>query len=374
MSVFLFAKIMNIAFLIQDFTTEGGTERTTCCLANEFARKGHTVSVVSMFRNSKEPVYETLPAVRLVYITSEKYNLELGIVKRLSRIARQLPRVKACKEIQAADVVISQKILASVSLWLSGLAYKSVACEHFKYEMYTPFLRRVRNVIYRSFLSTVVLTENDREKFAVSLPHVEVIPNMVSVHPMTYQGTDSKTIITVGRLERQKGYDLLLQALPIVYEKHPDWHVNIFGDGSEREALKKQRAELGLGNFVTFKGYVRNIEQEYAGSAFFVLSSRFEGFPMVLLEAAACGLPIVSFDCPEGPSTLLKNGGGLLVPIGDVGKLGETINLLIENHELRDKLMRQSQELVRLYAPESIYCKWLNLFREYGKAEAYEKA
>ena len=214
MSVFLFAKIMNIAFLIQDFTTEGGTERTTCCLANEFARKGHTVSVVSMFRNSKEPVYETLPAVRLVYITSEKYNLELGIVKRLSRIARQLPRVKACKEIQAADVVISQKILASVSLWLSGLAYKSVACEHFKYEMYTPFLRRVRNVIYRSFLSTVVLTENDREKFAVSLPHVEVIPNMVSVHPMTYQGTDSKTIITVGRLERQKGYDLLLQALP----------------------------------------------------------------------------------------------------------------------------------------------------------------
>lgn len=363
---------MNIVFLIQDFTTEGGTERTTCCLANEFARKGHTVSVVSIFRNNREPVYETLPAVRLVYITSEKYNLELGLVKRLGRIARQLPRVKTCKEIQAADVVISQKMLASVSLWLSGLAHKSVACEHFKHEMYTPFLRRVRNVIYRSFLSTVVLTENDRKKFAVALPHVEVIPNMVSVHPMPYQGADSKTIITVGRLERQKGYDLLLQALPIVYDKHPDWHINIFGDGSECEALKKQRAELGLGDFVTFKGYVRNIEQEYAGSAFFVMSSRFEGFPMVLLEAAACGLPIVSFDCPEGPSTLLKNGGGLLVPTEDVEKLGETINLLIENRELRDKLMRQSQELVRSYAPESVYGKWLNLFREYVKTEAYK--
>ena len=251
----------------------------------------------------------------------------------------------------------------------------------------TEWIEKIKS--YTEYMSDVIttvkgqaVTLSENETISFDLDELVKRVNILMKHELknalvtlnVHINTDSKTIITVGRLERQKGYDLLLQALPIVYEKHPDWHVNIFGDGSEREALKKQRAELGLGNFVTFKGYVRNIEQEYAGSAFFVLSSRFEGFPMVLLEAAACGLPIVSFDCPEGPSTLLKNGGGLLVPIGDVGKLGETINLLIENHELRDKLMRQSQELVRLYAPESIYCKWLNLFREYGKAEAYEKA
>lgn len=357
---------MNIAFLIQDFTTAGGTERTTCCLANTFARQGHHVSVVSVFKENEQPFYPTDPKVRNRYICFEKYSLDLGLKRRALLIIKQLHRVRTCKDLKEADVIISQKSLASVMLWLTGNAHKAIACEHFKYEMYTPFIRHVRNRIYRMFISTVVLTENDRKKFALALPHVEVIPNMISVTPLPHHKENSKTIITVGRLDRQKGYDLLLQALPEVFAKHPDWNLNIFGDGDELDALTKQRDKLGLTKFVNFKGYAQHIEQAYAFSTFFVMSSRFEGFPMVLLEAAACGLPIVSFDCPEGPSSLLKDGGGILVPPEDINGLTNAINTMIENVTLREELSRQSAVVVAPYTPEHIYEQWINLFQKYN--------
>lgn len=357
---------MNIAFLIQDITTAGGTERTTCCLANTFARQGHVVSVVSVFKENDIPCYTIDSTVKIRYVCSEKYNFGLGLKERALLIMKQLRKVRANEELKQADVVISQKLLASVMIWLTGNAHKAIACEHFKYEMYTPFLRRVRNCIYQSFLATVVLTENDRRKFAVALSHVEVIPNMVSVIPLPHQKQDSKTIITVGRLERQKGYDLLLQALPGVFAKHPDWHLNIFGEGGELSFLTKQRDELGLTDFVNFEGYVQHIEQEYASSTFFVMSSRFEGFPMVLLEAAACGLPIVSFDCPEGPGVLLKNGGGILVPPEDVAGMTNALNTIIENVALREELSRQSTDVVAPYTSGHIYDQWMNLFQKYS--------
>ncbi len=357
---------MKIAFLIQDITTNGGTERTTCCLANIFAQHGHDVSVVSVFNECNAPHYKVDDKVKLSYLASEKYHLGLGMARRLARVVRQLPRVKACRALIEADVIIGQRLLASVLLWMAGWSGKSVVCEHLKYAMYTPFVRRIRNIMYKRFTVLVALTENDREKYSRSLSRVEVIPNMVSLTPLPYQGLNTKRVIAVGRLEKQKGFDLLLQALPKVFARFPDWRLDIFGNGSEEAALIEQRDTLGLTDFVTFKGYTSNIERQYATSAFFVLSSRFEGFPMAILEAAACGLPIVSFDCPEGPGVLLKGGNGLLVPAENVPELTKAIEKMMEDDAMRAAFSRQSLEVVKLYAPENIYHRWMELFRKYN--------
>lgn len=356
---------MKIAFLIQDVTTGGGTERVTCSLANMFAKQGHVVSVVSIFRKNENLPFVVEPQVDVKYLSLDNYDLSMSILKRIGTIIKQVHHVKSCGIIQDADVVISQKLLATFTLWLAGLAHKSIACDHFLYETYPPFIRRIRNLVYKSFLSLVVLTEKDRQKYLSSLSRIDVIPNVLPIIPVPYVGKDSKKIISVGRLEEEKGHDMLLQALPKVFKKHPDWKLNIFGEGSQYRELVKRRDELKLTNFVSFKGYSKNIELEYAQSAFCVIPSRFESFSLTILEAAACGLPVVSFDCPEGPRALLANGGGLLVPPENVEELTNAINIMIEDEDLRGKLASQSQNVVRPYAPEGIYQKWLSLFQEY---------
>jgi len=355
---------MKIALFIQDITTKGGTERTTCCLANEFVKHNHDVSIVSVFKNEPTIKYFLNSDVTIIYLSHEEYNLAIGFGKRLMLITKQYRLVKQCQTLLTADVIIGQKLLASTLLWPTGLSTKSIACEHFKFDMYTKSIRKIRNFIYRHFKQIVVLTDNDQQKFSQALNNVSVIPNMISVKPTKGIGFNSKRMISVGRLHPQKGYDLLLHALPAVFDKAPDWTLDIFGEGEEYNRLMLICEQLKLTTYVHFKGYTSNIEQEYANAALYIMSSRFEGFPMVLLEAAACKLPIVAFQCPEGPETILANGGGLLVPPEDIASLSKTILKLIKDDQLRKQLAEETIKITEAYSPLFIYGEWMNLFHK----------
>ena len=184
---------------------------------------------------------------------------------------------------------------------------------------------------------------------------------MISVIPKEYRGIDSCRIISVGRLTRQKGYDLLLQAIAEIADEMGLFTLDIYGEGEERAALEALCNHLGLSNKVHFCGYVKSIEEAYAASAFYVMSSRYEGFPMVLLEAAACGLPIVSFDCPEGPAILLQNGGGIVVPREDVHALAQAILRMIQEPNLRARYRDQLEQIIAPYRPVSIGTQWEQL-------------
>ena len=354
---------MKIAFLIQDVTTPGGTERTTCCLANEMARQGEEVSIVSVFHEAAAPLYPLDERVQLHFVTAAHYGLDLGITARLRRIRRQIPFIRQCLPLQEAEVVISQKLLASVLAFAAGWKQKTFACEHYKYGMYNPVVRFVRNGLYRGFRGLVTLTENDRRAFlAHGVRRVHVIENMVSIRPLPYEGANTKRILAVGRLDRQKGYDLLLEAMSKMDWSHLEgWHTDVFGDGDEREALLRQREEQGLTDLISFHPFVKEIEREYATHALLVMSSRFEGFPMVLLEAAAAGLPVVSFACKEGPETLLGNGGGLLVEAENTSALADALTRMMTDEQLRTRCAQETTKVVAAYTPDAIYRKWMKL-------------
>ena len=357
---------MKIAFLIQDVTTTGGTERTTCCLGNEMVRQGDEVSIVSVFHEAAAPRYPLDERVKLVLLNDEHYGLDLSMAGRLLLVRKQVKAVRACPELQAAEVILSQKILASVLAKAAKLQHKTFACEHYKYGMYSPVVRCWRNRLYRGFRGLVTLTENDRKAFlAHGVRHVHVVENMVSISPLPYEGAHAKRVLAVGRLDKQKGYDLLLEAMSRMNWTELDgWHVDVFGDGPEREALLRQREALGLTDKISFHPFVKEIEREYATHTFLVMSSRFEGFPMVLLEAAAAGLPIVSFDCKEGPATLLGNGGGLLVKAEDTEALAKALTRMMTDQALREQSARETTKVVAPYTPEVIYRKWMKLFKQ----------
>lgn len=360
-------RAMRISFFILDITTGGGVERTTTILSNFFVKKGYKVTIVSAFRQNPTPIFSLDEKVDVVYFLEECYTHTNSLLHILGQYFKVIKAAKAYYKRNCFDVIIGQAFLACFFLWITGNASRAFVCEHFKYGVYNRWIRAFRDKMYRAFRSVVVLTDNDAQLYRAKGLSVSVIPNAVTFNTQLHDKKELslKRMISVGRLHHQKGYDLLLPALKPVFEKHPDWHIDIYGEGEDRKILENIRNNLGLTNHVFFPGFVRDIQTEYFRSSFYVMSSRYEGFPMVLLEAMACGLPIVSFDCQEGPSQLLKDGGGLLVPPENIERLTCGINEMIENEELRDALASQAYVKVEKFSPEKIYIRWVTLFNNY---------
>ena len=163
----------------------------------------------------------------------------------------------------------------------------------------------------------VSLTKGDAYQWRKAR-RVEVIPNFTMMPVAEDDMPREKRVIAVGRLEWQKGFDRLIDLWAVVGKHYPDWRLDIFGSGTLQNALQQQIMSLGLENQVSINSFTEHIREEYLRSSLFVLTSRFEGFSLVLLEAAQSGLPSVAFDCPFGPSDLIEDGQtGFLVPDGD---------------------------------------------------------
>ena len=166
-------------------------------------------------------------------------------------------------------------------------------------------------------------------------------------------------LIAAGRLAPQKGFDLLLEAFVAVADRHPDWTLDIFGKGPLREPLEQQVIDLGLGGRARLNGPTDRLGERMRDASVFVLSSRYEGFPIVLLEALAAGLAVVSFDCPTGPSDILTDGtDGLLVPPEDVPALAAALDRVMADESLRRRLAAAAPAAVIPYSTQLVGRRW----------------
>lgn len=208
----------------------------------------------------------------------------------------------------------------------------------------------------------VVLTEEDKKNWH-ELNNVEVIPNPLPQMYTKHSTLKNKKVVACGRYVYQKGYDLLINAWKLVYEKHPDWELNIYGKG-DRSSYQSLVDELELNDSIHLNEATTDVESKYAESSIFVLSSRFEGFGMVLIEAMNCGVPCVSFACPCGPSDIINDGtDGLLVENGNVRQLAEKICWLIKHEDNRASMGKCALDASSRYSIESAMSKWIALFR-----------
>ena len=208
----------------------------------------------------------------------------------------------------------------------------------------------------------VVLTEEDHHNWP-ELDNVIVIPDPLTFSFSTYSPLTEKRVITVGRYVYQKGFDLLLKSWAIVEKKSPDWMLTIIGQGERSQydslidELKIDRSRCKL------LGPTDRIQEEYLSSSFLVMSSRFEGFGMVLVEAMACGLPVISFDCPCGPKDIIHNYiDGLLVENGNIERLAESMIWMIQHPEERQNMADKAVENVKRFRIEQIAGRWKSLF------------
>ena len=208
----------------------------------------------------------------------------------------------------------------------------------------------------------VVLTEEDKAAWT-ELDNVEVIPDPLAFDIDKVSPLTNKRVIAVGRYVYQKGFDLLLQAWAKIEKRHYDWELAIYGMG-DRTPYECLVEELHIDrNRCHLNGPTDDIKQEYLNSSLFVFSSRFEGFGMVLIEAMACGLPVISFDCPCGPKDIVRHQeDGLLVPSGDVAELSDAIHQLLSDDALRHVMAKKAIVNVRRFELSEIAERWKNLY------------
>ncbi|WP_395045366.1 glycosyltransferase family 4 protein [Flavobacterium sp.] len=218
------------------------------------------------------------------------------------------------------------------------------------------------NFLAPKFKKFVVLTEENRKEWKSK--NVVVISNPLSFYPNENSSLQNKKVIAVGKQSHQKGYDRLLQSWKIVIEKHPDWQLEIYGKFDANQKLDELATQLEIKNNILFFEPIANIEQKYLESSIYAMSSRYEGFGMVLIEAMACGVPCVSFNCPYGPSDIIEDKiDGFLVNNDDYKAFANKLILLIENKELRDMMGKNAKENVKRFLPEVILQQWDELFK-----------
>lgn len=208
----------------------------------------------------------------------------------------------------------------------------------------------------------VVLTEKDKESW-IELNNVQVIPDPLSFQPRSISPIANKRVIAVGRYSHEKGYDLLLSSWKVVSDACKDWKLEIFGDG-ESSSLNLLMDQLKIDKArCILHGRTSNIEKEYLNSSIFVCSSRFEGFGMVILEAMACGLPVVSFDCPWGPGSIISDRvDGCLIENGNAEGLAEMLIQLIRSDNFKRELARNAIIKANQFAIDAIAIRWKLLF------------
>lgn len=218
----------------------------------------------------------------------------------------------------------------------------------------------------------VTLTEQTRQdyikRFKTNPKKIRSIYNWIPEEVLKarrpYDST-SKKIITVGRFSEEKGHDMLVEAAKLVLPKYPDWQWDLYGTGDTLDEIRKKIEEYGLGKQLILKGNVKDVYQVYGDYAFLVLPSYREGLPLVLLEAKALGLPMISFDITTGPNEIIKDGkDGYLIPPYDIQKMAERIEKFITDEAQRVSFSKNTEDGIEKFEKKQIYDQWVQLIEE----------
>jgi glycosyltransferase involved in cell wall biosynthesis len=357
---------MRLALMISSLSA-GGAERVLATLAGALSKRGHDVIVLTDASTSLD--HYLLPAgVRRIAL-----NLQSDSERLPDRVGRNLLRVKYVRRVICeispgavvafGDTVNARALLSCVGLRLPVLV--SERTDPRQHVLPWPW-RALRRLLYPLAAFVVVQTESVAGWARSFIPtqRVRVIPNPVRPLPSPEIRPEAlghrRTVIAVGRLGREKGFDQLLNAFQGSALAGPTWQLVILGEGPERASLQRQVEELGLQGSVLMPGVVRDPEQWLQHAELFVLSSRFEGFPNALLEAMQCGLPVAAFDCPSGPGEIVRHEQtGLLVPPGDTEALSAAISRLANDENLRRRLgSAAAADVATRFSLERISAMW----------------
>lgn len=377
---------MKIAYILNSIINKGGIERIIIDKANALAeRPGIEVFILcSNGKKGDKAAFHVNPNVRIINLESS-FQPALSIKKRpISFLLKWLHWRQNLKKAIRDSVEEYDIDITISSTYDISLPYHKSGCHHIleSHCSKNQTISIPQSPIKGFFKTTLVtrqadilvaLTENDRKLWREAKRTI-CLGNFTTIKQSSPYDPDNKKAVAVGRLDEQKGFDILIKAWESVARSHPDWKLDIYGTGRDKEMLQNMIDKSGLTDKVTLCGVSNDMPQVYASGSIFVLSSRFEGFGLVLLEAMTCGVPCVSFDCPEGPSEIIADGrDGILVPFRGLSDsqraeaLAENICRMIENRDMRLRMSQEAIAKAATFSRDTIIDRWIELFNDLTK-------
>ena len=375
---------MKIAYIVGSLATQGGTARIITEKANLLATQhGYAITIITCRQHQNEPNTYTLSdrvtQVNLEIPLSSYYKYKFPKRLWVKWSVNRLLQKKISETVNRIDPDIILGIIqcqADIISRISCRAKKIIECHEARvftlsgFGLNLSFLSRLLlnfnryryfQIIERHADVIVSLTEKDKLLWKKAR-YVDVIPNFSTMEVTQYSDCTSKRIIVVGRLEWEKGYGRLLEIWKIVSSRYPEWKLDIFGEGSLQKTMETIIRNNNIKN-IEIHNFTRNISQEYAKSSICAVTSCFEGFSLVILEAMKHGVPCVAFDCPFGPGSIIQDSlNGFLVIDGDIRLFAERLCLMIEDTKMRKDFSKEAIRRAKEFDIEAVVDTWKTLF------------
>lgn len=339
---------MKIYFIINSLSNRSGSERVACILANKLVEEiNYDITILNRDANFDEVAYSLDSRIKVKKIPGSQLNFYSSLANTIKH--------------ERPDVVVVHN-MGKLSLLCSLIPNikKLVILEHVSYISRPKYVQWLSKILYKNVDQVVTLTHRDKLSFDAFHSDVAVIPNFSPFSVTIKDNFNQKQIVSIGRLTDQKNYLHLLKAWEKIFHQLPEWKLCIYGEGEHKNLLIDYINAKQLLN-VYLKGATSDVQHVYESSVFFVMSSKYEGLPMVLIEAQSFGLPIISYDCPNGPSDIIYDEmNGYLVDNQNIDELANRILELAKSPKKLEEFSKQSLINAQNYQPEKILYLWAN--------------
>ncbi len=367
---------MKIIFIIDQVYLHGGIERVLSIKASYFSKESNNeVHIITTEQKNNKTCYDfsdkiIFKDIEINYNRNKSYFHPINLLKLPKHILKIRSEINKIKP----DVVVVCS--HSTDTYFMPFIAKSVPkIKEFHFSKFIEVAPRAnpRNFLKKWFFKFTDYVESKYDQLVVlnsneigyyKSENTTVIPNPLTFFPDTTSNLENKTIISAGRIAHVKGYDILIDIWELVCKLKNDWQIHIYGDGESNYVnhLKRKVKEKGLQKSFIFKGATSDIKGKMLESSIYVMSSRNECFPLVLLEAQACGLPIVSFDCPHGPKSILNPYNGVLIPLNDNAFFAERLVELMKNNEQIQRMGDSARKNAQNYSVDKVMKLWEDMF------------
>lgn len=361
----------------------GGIERQTILFANELCKK-YNVEIISTYSMKKEPAYNVDNRIKIKYLIDDAPNRnefkeaikKINIFKIMKEGLKAFKILKLKKKLMEeqikkldSDYVLSTRI--EYAEMLSKYAQSGVITitqEHL-HDDSTKYISRVKKA-FSNLDFLIVLGPGSYEnysKWLIDNKKIKIleIPNILDNIPDEKSKLNGFTLVSTGRMHPVKGFDDLLKVFKIVHDNISSARLNLIGDGDEYEKIKSMACKIGVSEYINMPGMVsiENVKKYMLESDIYVMTSLTECFPMVLLEASSCGLPLIAFDVPVGPKAIIQDGyNGYLIQERDIEQMAKKIIELLKNRNKMDEMSKCAVDNARQYLAENVMKKWYNIF------------
>jgi glycosyltransferase involved in cell wall biosynthesis len=373
---------MKIVYCIGNIHNSGGIERVISIKSNYLVNKGYEVHIVVIYPSAKKTFFNFNSRIQFHYLNLD-FEKERGLKKHLNFKKNKkifLQTIGNLFQNMKPDIVISTFCKYSKYIYELNDGSKKIIERHFaKYkraQYYSKldnyYLGRIITYLYRkkdydickNFDRFIVLTNEDKESWGKNITNLEVIENPLTLIPNHRALLKNKRVISLGRLNQQKQFDHLIEIWNMIAQKYPDWKLSIYGNGEKEKVLKEMIERLHLSSSVEIHPATSDISSVLLENSIYVMTSKYEGFPLTLIESMVHGVPPISYMCKCGPKEIIHNEvDGLLVPFNNKNIFAQKLSYLIENENVRKRMGKAASENVLCYSQNVIMQKWIDLFQ-----------